>query len=416
MRRGHGAGARCEKGVSIATQMKGKPTGLLADALRERASLAELLVVAVLLAFAINLLAGALPSLLGWPPWAIALLSILLGIGAVTLLVRRVYSQLAYRREFEGFFLYDIRENRVISVPRYEFADELSSYLRGAFAENPAFKSFWDEQPLNRGGQERGTDMPRVRPGQTYSAALIREAVEYFLIDRASIHIRSYFERGELEEERLQVFQRHDVPGVLLSNRFMELFTRSVDERMAFHSMREERPDVVLVAAHGEGGAIYSRFELVLPSGSIVARLPDNAIRITTKRLRLELRSVFDGFMTVLPTGFEDKYLGLKADDRLEWPEAYQVSIDVRISFRPLAIFTRSGWDYYQWVDSFLDNLEERFSGEAFFARINWETALTVSEVLAHTRQPTTLQQSSPEEQTGAVNTNPQSGATQETG
>jgi hypothetical protein len=370
--------------------MRSDTRSLLAGALRERASLVEVLVVAVLLAFAINLLAGALPNLLAWPASFIVSLSFFVAIAAIAFLFRRLYSRLP-RRVVKGFFVFDAKNNRVIEVPRYEFVEELCRYLQGAFAENPALKSLWDEQPLRR--LENRSDPSRfLQERKTYAAALIREALEYFLIDHFSLHIGSYFQKGGLKEERLQVFQRRDIPQVLLSNRFMELFTRSLEERTPFHGMRAWRGEEpgrgeelgTVVRALGEGGALYHRFNLVLPSGSAVVRLPDDAIRIATKRLSLELRTEFGGSWENLPREFERKYLGLERPGGPGEYNAYGVSIEVRVSFRLLALFTRSAWDYYHWVDSFLDSLENDFCKESFFARINWELALTVSNVLAH--------------------------------
>lgn len=372
--------------METGTTMKSDRPTLLAGALRDRASFTELLLVAVLLALAINLLAGALPNSLGWRASRVALLSGLLGLLAVASLVRRIYKQSEYRRLLEGFFVYHTPTNRIVEVSRYEFSEQLSSYLEGAFAENPALKALWDDQPLRR-PQKQGDDAPEVSTSRSHAAALLREAVEYFLIDHSSMHITSYFQKRDLEAKRLQRFHRRDVPDVLLSNRFMELFTRPIEERIPFRRSSGGGPERgIVIAAWGEGGAIYQRFELVLPRGSAVTRLSDNTIEIATRRLTLQLRAAFEGYVTNLPRDFERRYMGIEDAAKAE---AFGVSISVSVTFRPTALFSRSGWDYYHWVDSFLASLEHGFSEAAFFDRINWELALTVSELMKHESRKT---------------------------
>ena len=351
---------------------------LLGSALRERASFIELLVVAVLLALAINLLAGALPNLLAWPSAGMASLSAILGIVAIALLFRRVYSQLAYRRVFDGFFVYDMRDHHIINVPRYDFAEELYSYFRGAFSENPALKSLWDKNPF----KPQASDLSSFLETKPFATALITEALEYFVIHHLSVHMMDYFNTRGLEK-KLQIFQRHHVPEVLLNNRFMDLFTRPLEERVPFGGIDTAAFGPRFgptVAARGYGGAIYDRFELVLPAGSVVARAP-GAILITTKRLKLELRPIFQGSVINPPKDFEKRYLHVDAPTDVF---AYSVSVDIRAAFKPLSVLSRSGWDYYYWVDSFLDSFDKQFSADSFFSRINWELALTVAEVLQH--------------------------------
>jgi hypothetical protein len=60
----------------------------------------------------------------------------------------------------------------------------------------------------------------------------------------------------------------------------------------------------------------------------------------------------------------------------------YQVDIEVSVVFKTLALLQPSGWDYYMWLDSFLDALEQAFSKSAFFKRIDWDGVMAVARVM----------------------------------
>ena len=38
------------------------------------------------------------------------------------------------------------------------------------------------------------------------------------------------------------------------------------------------------------------------------------------------------------------------------------------------SFLSRKGWEYFEWVDSFLSELNERFSEKRFLEKINWNT------------------------------------------
>ena len=82
---------------------------------------------------------------------------------------------------------------------------------------------------------------------------------------------------------------------------------------------------------------------------------------------------------TNLPRGFERLYLDEPSTQEIH---AYEVGIEVSVVFKTLALLHHSGWDYYMWLDSFLDSLERRFSRSAFFERIDWDNVGAVARVM----------------------------------
>jgi len=115
--------------------------------------------------------------------------------------------------------------------------------------------------------------------------------------------------------------------------------------------------------------------DLILPKKSIIRRPEDNKIEIETKKLKISITVRFEGFCTVLPSGFEEYYMGIK--DRRDIIE-YSLDIDAQVSIKLGSLFSRAGWEYYYWVDSFLEKLEDNVFKDAFFDHIGWEAVFTL--------------------------------------
>lgn len=248
-------------------------------------------------------------------------------------------------------------------MPGYEFSEEIHSYIKSAFGENPALKNIWKKEP----------DISKQK-----SAQLVLEAVQYFLLSRLSTHLIDYFAAEEFKKANLKKYERKDIPEILLNNRFLELFSRPMEERPAFmdddnHEDSEEPDDIVY--ASGLKGAIYDRFELVLPQKSSIRKLENNKIEIETENLKISMVVQFEGFNSQLPMMFEEYYLGI--NDSNEY-SVYQLDIGIDVQMKLKSVFSSVGREYYQWVESYLDIIEEEVSKDAFFERINWENVRVI--------------------------------------
>jgi hypothetical protein len=62
----------------------------------------------------------------------------------------------------------------------------------------------------------------------------------------------------------------------------------------------------------------------------------------------------------------------------------YEIHVDIQITVKSRAMLSNSGWEYYRWVDSFLERIEKEVSREAFFNRIQWESVVSLLECLKH--------------------------------
>ena len=339
-----------------------------------RKNLIELIVVAILLAFGVNLIASHVIALAILSPLVTVLIGAALCFGSVLYLAARLLGRRVENRSYEAFLIYNKKKNEIIPVPRYKFSESICHYIRDAFAENPALKIIWEKEPLknpfvtesNKGKNKRQT-----------SAQLLSEAVEYFVLSSLSTHLTDYFAAENFKKENLKEYGREDVPEVLLRNRFLELFSRPMEDRLAFvNETLEEKAqtDGEVVMAYDEN-AYYEKFELVLPNKSIIRRPADNKIEIETKKLKMSLTVRFGSFGPIRPEGFEQCYLGMNTWEDIN---EYTLCMDIQVSMKLRTLFSRTGWEYYYWVDSFLDGIEDEISKDAFFDRIDWEAVYTL--------------------------------------
>ena len=123
-----------------------------------------------------------------------------------------------------------------------------------------------------------------------------------------------------------------------------------------------------VIYCHGKNKSIYNRFELVLPRKSKVERCDSNNLVVKTPRFEMKIKSVFSGVNTVLPYRFPELYMN---KNRLSI-DAYKIEFEIDIKFKMFALFTRKGWIYYDWLDSYLSQIEDEFSFEVFKKDIGW--------------------------------------------
>lgn len=336
-----------------------------------RKNIIKLIVIAILLAFGINLISSQFVALAIFSPFVTIFLGLVLCIISVLYLATNLFGGLIKNHTFDAFIVYNNEKNEIIPVPRYQFSEDIHEYLEAAFKENSALKTLWEKNKLSDFFAGEYKDKRNQK-----SAQLVMEAAQYFLLDKLSTHLVDYFADESFKEHNLTNFGRKDIPEVLLNNKFLELFSRPMDERPAFveETFDEEELPGEIVCAYNNG-AIYTKFDLVLPNKSNLRRPTDNKIEIETEKLKIAITTQFEGFCTVLPRMFEEYYLGINDIDKYH---EFALKIDIQIEMKLNALFSSSGWEYYHWVDSFLDIIECEVSKDAFFESINWNTTHTI--------------------------------------
>jgi len=341
-----------------------------------RKNLIEVIMIAVFLGLGVNLIGGYVFGVTEITPRAYVLIGVVFCIISVLYLAFRLIAQRVQSRSYEGFLVYDNKRNDIVLVPRYEFSEDICRYKRAAFLENTALKTQWEMESLKSLLRRDDLDEETIIRKPLKAAQLLSEAVEYFILSRLSTHLTDYFSDINLATRNLKKYRREDIPDVLLSNRFLEMFSRPMEDRPTFvGEILGEKEVGTVVMQDSEAGTIYESFDLILPKVSTVRRVDANKIVIDTRKLNISITIRFEGYCAVLRREFHEVYLGI--DDWIDTIDDAEVKVDIVTRMKLPALFSPAGWRYYGWIDSFLDEIDEALSVDTFFNRIGWESALT---------------------------------------
>ena len=260
----------------------------------------------------------------------------------------------------------------------------MSSYFEAAFTENQDIKRIWDKSFEKKSQLKTDREEERINLVKEFlnkpDKQLIKEATEYYVLHALSLHVSTYFNDAKFKEENLQKLERNDISNILPQNRFLDLFSRPMPERAAF--IDDCRSTNKIVYQSSKSGAVYDRFELVLPKNTSVSRLNEHTIQIDTTKFVLSIDIIYVGLSEVLPRSFQKYYLGIDVQSKADAIQSKAVSINITVSFKSGTFLSNTGMQYYYWVDSFLNTLDKDFSSDFFFKTIGWDPALTVIEYL----------------------------------
>ena len=160
---------------------------------------------------------------------------------------------------YEAFIISGPAKDNITFVPEYNLSEEVYRFIDSAFAENSALKSRWEsvrsKSKLSSENESSEFEFRKYEPTEKHKLLIM--AIEYFLISRLSHHLDEYFHNKSLEN--ITKYERKDIPSVLLSNSFLELFSRPMNERPAFIDFGQSDNTV----AAWSGGAFYEKFSRI---------------------------------------------------------------------------------------------------------------------------------------------------------
>jgi hypothetical protein len=338
--------------------------------LQEKKILFELILIVIIIGLSIEFLSNGLTSLFDLDKGNGIFLGSLMLIVGFSYFLFKIIKLKTTSETIDGFIIYDNKKNKIIDVPKYEYANELSDDFNCAFTENPALKKIWDAEPISHRFPKKSNKHAVFTNPKSYK--LIYEATEYFILKQLSLHLSAHFNDDKHDKTRLKEFNRKDIPSILLENRFLELFSRPMEERDAFVSDTLSQDEGVgkIVASYRDG-VKYELFDLVLPINSKILKPKGNEILIKTSRFKFKFSVNFQGMGSVTPYAFEKYYLNHKNPRDLS---GFCIQINTTVNFTLKGYFTRKGWEYFEWIDSFMKELDEDFSEKTFWKRINWNT------------------------------------------
>ncbi len=350
-----------------------------------RQSVSEIVLVSIVIAIGVNLLTNA--------DFATSKGFILLFIGlsalifAVIVISKRAIPRVNKTYVIKGVIIISNKSHKIIKVPRYNLADNIKESLDGLFLENNAIRNLWNNSKLDGVSTYENQSEFAALPVRN---KLIIEAIEYYVLEKLSSHLSAYFEAGgadnKISPDKIVTLSRSDIPTVLLSNRFLELFTRPMEERDAFQRSKSEDnglfyitrvkagdEDGTIVSARSADGAVFEHFELILPAKTSITRKSNNTINIKNSKFDINIKPIFEGWHDNLGLYFDRLYL----DEDFKEIDVYKCSVEISVKFPFFTLMRSSGWEYLYWIESWINKMEGEVCFEKFKELIGWEHSLT---------------------------------------
>lgn len=340
---------------------------IVAGIAETRAFVMELGLVVLAAALGVNLLSTYLGAT--FPPIFTLVAGVLLVLLSVGILLIHRLRPKTLEREIVGFLLYDQASNELVSVPGYELAETSFRLMRSGFIENAALKRQWDEAPLSQLMHSSG----EIDGVAVASKSLISQLLEYMVLERLCLSLGSALRAIESDGARRVRYERKDLPDVLLTNRFLEMFSGEPTGRAAFLDQQVlDGFDEAVLGMSADNGAYFNRLEVFLPEGSSLSRASDGGIDINGPVLSVHLHAPFEGYVSFLPPTFLKHYVPQSSEVSSLTP--FRVSVQVCITVNKRLGSNGKALRESSWVEQFLDELEEGYSTDAFFTRIGWPT------------------------------------------
>lgn len=343
-----------------------------------REILFKIILTAIIISLGTNLIANSLYNLNEIINIVFLIIGLLIVVISSFILIFNIFKKSNQSRKFEGFFLYDSKTNKLIDVINYPLSWDFINNLDAAFSEDKDIKTIWKKIPLKK------IFVPPFEKIDDYKMSareIIIELFEYIILDKLSVTLDDFFSKEGFDEKNLEKYERSDIPDILLHNRFLNLFSKPMDERKAFieDTIRHDDNNGETVYQNGERGEKYSKFDLILPKKSKLKRTGKNEIIIESDKIKLKFRIIFDGLHTLLPGDFEELYLGLN-----EWPryDSYGIILELDVKFKIMSLLTISGWKYYKWVDEYIRVLHNEISMGYFLKSMSWNNIRALLHVM----------------------------------
>lgn len=371
--------------------------GPLSGILTERSSLTNIIIGTIIASLGVNLVSESILQMFFFGAHIVLIIGIGASLASVWYFIRIMTAKRTQVRNYSGFFIVDHVEKKVIPVNRYPYSINLSRYLESACAESQDIRMVLERsiyvpdttikiprESIDEEEIERKERAAAKKLMATPDRRLILEATEYFVLRMLSTHLTNYFNDEKFKEQNLTKLERKDIPQVLLENRFLNLFSKPMEERVAA-SFEDRYISKSTQGGSGESNTDFRHFHLILPTKAKVSRTGENTCEITTEKFTLRVSILYLGADELLPADFEKYYLRLQEYYQRSNPSMVKekaIEIEVKVFFKNSIFFSTTGIQYYEWLDSYLDKLEEEFSRPYFFKKIGWDSVSTLLDCI----------------------------------
>jgi len=340
---------------------------ILRSAKNQKEHLKDFFVSTIVLASCVNVLATSTLLFLDLEKSKLLIVIISIFFIVITLLLHFIFRFKIIQKKFitSGVFIYNDKYKKIINIDGYEVSYDMCKYLNSALQEDSQLKETW-----NSGGLE---DFNK-RSGDK---KIINELIEYCIIEQLSVSLSDYFQKFSIDDTGIFEVNSDNIEPNMLTNRFLKLFSTNIKSRVAVDNGNEysipSRDD--LICSYTKDGFIYEKIHFSLPKNTKLQRVNENSIVIRMPMFDIFIDCHFYGFNTNLPHGFSKYFLKIK--DYYSHHNTMEFEIEVRVEFKTRYYLSGRGWEYHEWVDDFIENVEKYASDKFFFEKINWETVYT---------------------------------------
>jgi len=371
---------------------------LIERALQTRKNIFQVAIVASIIAFGINLTSSWMTSYLSSFPqlkWIIGLLFILVGF---LFFIKFLLQERTLAIKIEGLILIDPGRKEVSRIFSYGFSEKLSQSLNAVFVENEALRQAFEiemklvDKIKSKNNHNKISSPPKSEDDVSYAAiikkeikpeeqlesktkSILIEAIEFCFLEYLSLHLSEYFDNDEHDKNKIIEVERENIPKVLLDNRVLALLTTPIEDRQIFikSGINKHPPEGEVHAIYGSNGIVYERFHIALPKGTEISRPKLGVITLKHKIFTLTLTASYFGFSYNLPQYFSELYVSHDVEEF----DPRKIQVNIEASLHPTAFLFIKGWEYYQWIDSFVKYIEDKVSFDSFISHIDWRSTAT---------------------------------------
>ena len=328
----------------------------------EKSNMVNIIIYSVILGILVNYVSDSINEIFNPSSKTHLIIGLTLIIILIIILLLYNIKRLSTKIIFDCTFIQDKNKSLVI-IPEYKISENMSEYLNAALAENKAIEQQW----LN-------TEFSIIKSNEK-SNELLKELLEYVLLENFSIFITDYFNLLN-KCDKTFTLNRNDIPEIVINNRFLKMISENISNRSAFIDITNDELNIDNLVWTKKNGAIYHRFELTLPIGSKIYKKNDLII-ISTKLFDMSFKIHFDGTNEYIDFDLIN-YYSHKDPKNLS---CYSFKIELNVKYKLFAAFKFYDWKYYNWLDEYIEKLYHFCDINCFYNDINWNNIKALIEI-----------------------------------
>ena len=324
-----------------------------------RKDLLLLLATAILLALAINCVSAFVTTMAANRPIVLLLLSAAFLIGSFIILVRIAFGAAEHVVRIQGAIAFQVKGPSIqpIEISGYAFNTDFCAYLRAFIQENEAYAKLLSQVNSDI------VSMDTFDPDNLNHHTIINSVIEFTILNELDLHLNSYFIENEIDTSTIVTLGRDELGPEVLRNRVIDLITKDMKERSAFARDPAKTSEGTIVYAPGRKGAIYQRLDIELPPKSTITRNAKGFLVITNPLFDLTIIPQYEGFCTSVPRVLVASHSNHVTE--------MLATLKLHIRIKKAAFVTRLSMELYEWLDSFVLQMQDYVSIQRLQQRLN---------------------------------------------